>query len=123
MNSILVVEDELTIVQVLTTILREEGYVVYAVGNGQEALESIERQRPDLVLSDVMMPVMDGRELCERIQADPDHSSVPVILMSSVYRTAKLEGCNYAALLKKPFEIDVLLATVRNIIAEHSGKP
>ena len=116
MQTILVVEDELSISDVVSAILSYEGHRVVVAHNGQEALVCLESEHPDLILSDVMMPVMGGRELCKRLQANPEHRSVPVILMSSLYNMANLEGCMHAAFIAKPFNVDDLLLTVRAVI-------
>jgi two-component system, OmpR family, alkaline phosphatase synthesis response regulator PhoP len=121
MQTILVVEDELLIAEVVAAVLGDEGYKTVVAGNGQEALECLELARPDLILSDIMMPIMDGRELCKRLHAHPQHSSIPVVLMSSAYSSVNLDGCKHMAFLKKPFDIDDLVTTLSNILAQDPG--
>lgn len=118
MRTILVVEDELPIAEMVVAILTDAGYKVIVAGNGQEALACLEGVRPDLVLSDIMMPVMDGRELCKRLHAHPEHSSIPIVLMSAAYSSVNLDGCSHAAFLKKPFAVEALLTTLRQTIGE-----
>ena len=84
-------------------------------GNGQEALVCLEDVRPDLILSDIMMPVMDGRELCRKLRAHPEYRSIPVVLMSAAHSASKLADCRPAAFLRKPFAFDELLATVARV--------
>lgn len=125
MQTILVVEDDISIAEVMVDILEDTGYQVVVAGNGQEALayledlESVgtfETAHPDLILSDIMMPVMDGRELCKRLHANPAYSSIPRVMMSAAYGSINLDGCERAAFLKKPFGIKDLLATVSKVI-------
>ncbi|HYP40549.1 MAG TPA: response regulator [Chloroflexia bacterium] len=120
MQTILVVEDELPIAEMVIAILGYAGYKVVVVGNGQEALASLEDLRPDLILSDIMMPVMDGRELCKRLQAHPEHNSIPLVLMSAVHNPNNLDGCKHAEFVKKPFTVEELLDAVSKIIDEGS---
>jgi two-component system, OmpR family, alkaline phosphatase synthesis response regulator PhoP len=121
MQTILVVEDELLIAEVVAAVLGDEGYKTVVAGNGQEALECLELARPDLILSDIMMPVMDGRELCKRLHAHPQHNAIPVVLMSSAYSSVNLDGCKHVAFLKKPFDIEDLVTTLSNILAQDPG--
>ncbi|MEO8285004.1 MAG: response regulator [Chloroflexota bacterium] len=118
MKMILVVDDELSIVEVVATLLEQEGYKVLTAAGGKEALACLEKNKVDLVLSDMMMPVMDGRELCKRIGADATHSAIPVVLMSGTHSAAHLDGCRYAAFLGKPFDMQKLLSVVASALRE-----
>ncbi len=122
MQTILVVEDEPPIVQVLTAVLEEEGYLVATASNGHEALAYLADARPDLILSDMMMPRMGGAELCKQLHADPKYRAIPLVLMSSTYRLVQLDGCVYAAFVQKPFGVDELLATVRQVLGAGSDQ-
>jgi CheY-like chemotaxis protein len=116
MTLILVIDDELSIVEMLSAFLGEEGLQVMTASNGQEGLERLANARPAVVVSDVMMPVLDGWELCRRMQADPRYRSIPVVLMSSVRTAPSLAGCRYAALVSKPFELDEMLQTISRLL-------
>ena len=118
MKTILVVDDELPIVEVIASVLTYEGYHVLTATNGKEALFCLGTSRVDLVLSDIMMPVMDGRELCRRLEADPAYSWMPVVLMSATHSSAQLEGCKHTAFVGKPFDILRLLSVVAWALAE-----
>ena len=74
-----------------------------------------------MVMSDVMMPVLDGRELCRRMQTDLRYQSIPIVLMSALRTTPGLTGCNYAALLKKPFELNEVLQTIAHLIKPNAS--
>jgi CheY-like chemotaxis protein len=85
-KTVLVVDDEADIVEVILAVLAEHDVTVLAAYDGRAALELARRARPDLVLSDVMMPGLDGRELCALIKADPDLAGTRVALMSAMYK-------------------------------------
>jgi CheY-like chemotaxis protein len=121
MKTILIVDDDLSILEILTFMLEEAGYLVVSAWNGQQALASLAQARPDMVLSDIMMPIMGGREVCRRMQADPEFRSIPVVLMSSAYNSINVEGCNHVAFLSKPFELNNLLMTVTQVIGIDAG--
>jgi CheY-like chemotaxis protein len=116
MTPILVIDDEISIVEMLSAFLQEEGWQVTTASNGQEGLERLASVRPAVVVSDVMMPMLDGWELCRRMQADPRYRSIPVVLMSAVRTAPHLAGCNYAALLRKPFELEEMLQTITRLL-------
>src|SRR3954452_19124969 len=84
MPTILIAEDELSIATLLRDTLEDEGYAVMLAQNGQEALDLLKTTRPALVVTDVMMPFVDGLTLCRTIQANPSYQAIPVIFMSAV---------------------------------------
>lgn len=110
MSKLLVVDDEMAILEALTDILAVEGYEVATAANGAEGLERTVSERPDLILLDMMMPVMDGQEMLRRLKEDPELRKIPVVVMSAGRVTkAELQGSRFLA---KPFELDDLLGTV-----------
>ncbi|QRO02165.1 response regulator [Archangium violaceum] len=117
MRTLLVVDDEVGITDALTDLLGDEGYLVLVAHNGKDGLKRIAEKRPDLLLLDYMMPVMDGRELLLALQADPAYQGLPVILMSAMPRSSIPPDCKPAAFLRKPFELDQLLAEVGRLLA------
>src|SRR5436305_14931950 len=116
MKTILVVDDERSIVELLTAVLEDEGYHVVTAHNGKEGLAHLPISHPSMVLCDVMMPILDGREMCRRMQANPEYRSIPIVLMSAAARAGSLADCNYAALLSKPFDLDDVLNTVARVL-------
>lgn len=118
MTRLLVVDDETAIVEALQDILALEGYEVEVAYNGQEGLLRLQELLPDLLLLDLMMPVMDGRELLQHIRADPQLKHLPVVVMSAG-RIPEEERRAASATLPKPFELESLLETV----ARHAGPP
>lgn len=121
MQIILVVEDERDIEELLVAILEYAGYQIVTAGNGLEALACLETARPALILSDVMMPVMDGRELCKRLHEHPQHNSIPVVLMSAAYEPVFLDGYKPAEFLNKPFEAKELIDLVNKVLGVAEG--
>lgn len=81
---ILVVDDEPSIVRLVSTTLRARGHEVFEASDGLEALEKAAELKPDLILLDIMMPRMDGREARKRLHADPKTANIPVIHLSAV---------------------------------------
>jgi CheY-like chemotaxis protein len=111
-QTILVVDDEYDLQQVVRGILEDEGYNVVACSSGREALATIEQTHPHLVLLDVMMPVMSGYEVLDRL--GPQTGDVPIVLMSAAGpRPDDGAEPRMCAFLKKPFQLEKLLTTVR----------
>ena len=116
MTAVLIIDDEISIVEMLCAFLEEEGWQVTTASNGQEGLERLASVQPAVVVSDVMMPVLDGWELCRRMQADPRYQSIPLVLMSALRTSSSLTGCHYAALLRKPFKLGEMLQTITRLL-------
>jgi CheY-like chemotaxis protein len=119
-SSVLVVDDEVALAWGVCAVLQEEGYLVATAEDGREALERLVRQRPDLILLDLMMPGMSGAELLEVLSRDLALRDIPVVLMTGL-SVAALERVGLAQgrpVLKKPFTADQLLQVVRAIVGE-----
>jgi two-component system, OmpR family, KDP operon response regulator KdpE len=122
-SKVLVVDDEPQITRVLRTVLSSQGYQVQTAAEGEAALSSFSEFRPELVITDLYMPHMDGVELCKRIRA---MSSVPIIVLSvKGEERTKVEALDSGAddYVTKPFGIDELLARVRAALRRGSGEP
>src|SRR5476651_444645 len=114
--SILVVDDQPINVQLLKRKLEREGIRVTTAFNGLEALAAVKQDLPDLILLDVMMPDMDGLEVCQRLQADEVTRGIPVIFITArSTKENKLEGLSVGAVdyITKPIDLDETLARVQ----------
>ena len=121
MATILIVDDEQPLRELLADVLESEGHRVLVAGNGQEALALVVENQPDLVVSDVMMPLLNGVRLCRQLKAEPATAMVPVILMSSVGPTVAA-GAGADAFISKPFDLDEVESVVRTLLIS-TAKP
>ncbi|MDD1016799.1 MULTISPECIES: response regulator [Pseudomonas] len=117
MKTILVVDDEYLIAQILGWALEDAGFDVELAGNGHKALELLKGKRVELVITDYMMPGMNGEELATSIRAEPQWQGVSVMLMSGAqaYRGREAPAL-FAAVFDKPFDIDQLIAKVKELV-------
>lgn len=116
---VLVVDDILPNVKLLEAKLTSEYYDVITATNGEEALLRVEQDNPDLILLDVMMPGMDGFEVCTRIKANPEHAHIPVVMVTALTDTEdKVRGLEAGAddFLTKPINDTALMARVRSLV-------
>ena len=121
-SRVLVVDDEPQITRVLRTVLTSQGYQVRVAAEGESALSNFSEWRPELVITDLYMPRMDGIELCRRIRAV---SAVPIIVLSvKGEERTKVEALDSGAddYVTKPFGIDELLARVRAALRRSGGE-
>lgn len=116
---ILVVDDEPQNIQVLRIRLQAEGYSVLTATNGQEALEQVKTRSPDLILLDVMMPKMNGFEVCERIRLDKTTQFIPIVMVTALSETQdRIDALDVGAddFISKPFDSLEVLARVRSLV-------
>jgi len=113
--TILVVEDEEPVLQLVADLLDSEGYHVVVADDGLQALTLVQATSPDLVLTDLMMPVMNGVELCRRLRADERTLQVPIVVMTAAGRGQR-EAAGADAYVAKPFDLDVLLELVESYV-------
>jgi CheY-like chemotaxis protein len=123
MPRILVVDDDPDFVDVTTRILEKNGYDVLIAASGDQALNAMRQQKPDLVLLDIMMStILDGLSVSEEMQEDPDLKDVPVIMISSISDTehaAVFPSDQYLhmdAWITKPYKPDDLLKKIRQVL-------
>ena len=118
-GKILVVDDTPANVDLLQGLLTRDGYVVQTAVNGEDALAAVARDAPDLILLDVMMPKIDGFEVCRRLKQDPGTRLTPIVLLTSLQeREDKIQGINAGAddFLTKPVNAQELRARVRSLV-------
>ena len=116
---ILIVDDTPVNLDAISTVLNDAGYEISVATSGERALQTLQRQSPDLILLDVRMPGIDGFETCERIKANPKTCHIPIIFMTSLIDiNNKIKGFNCGAVdyISKPFQEQEILARVRTHI-------
>lgn len=119
MATVLVIDDEAPIVELLVDIIEDEGHTVLQASNGVEGLTLAREKQPDLIISDIMMPLLNGYEFLRALRADTSIAHIQVILMSAAFPMGNASNGSSDDLradgyLQKPFE----LATVEDILEE-----
>jgi len=125
-ESILVIEDEEDIAELIRYNLEREGYRILHADSGERGLEIVRRQRPDLILLDLMLPGMDGLEVCKRVKADSATGHTPIIMVTARGEEADVvTGLELGAedYLTKPFSPRVMVARVRAVLRRRGGEP
>ncbi|ACG75116.1 response regulator receiver protein [Anaeromyxobacter sp. K] len=120
MARVLIVDDESDIRQAVAEVLAEEGHQVVAAGDGEEALAQIRAFHPELVLLDLMMPVMNGWEFRAAQKGDPDISAIPVVILSAMGRDGAIDADGF---IQKPFDLEMLLSMVRRHASRDPSSP
>lgn len=113
--NVMIVDDTLANLRFLAEVLSRRGYIARAIPNGRQALTSAQTAPPDLILLDIMMPGMNGYEVCERLKADVRTRDIPVIFLSALYQTAdKVKAFEVGGVdfITKPFQIEEVFARI-----------
>ena len=121
---VILAEDDPDIQLVARLSLKRAGFNVRVVGNGQEALDAIREQKPDVILLDWMMPELDGPETCRQLKADPETSSIPVIFLTAKSQEAEIQrglSLGAAGYVTKPFDALQLGQQVKDIVIRESS--
>jgi CheY-like chemotaxis protein len=113
---VLIVDDEFGLADVLASLLLEYEYEASVVINGKLALASLAARAADLVLTDLMMPVMDGPELIKHMRGDARFAAIPIVLMTALPEAIPTGDAQYDAVLVKPFPFAKLLDVLRTLI-------
>jgi DNA-binding response OmpR family regulator len=124
-SRILVVEDEESLLKLESILFTSKGYQVTGVRDGNAALEAISKERPDLVVLDVMLPGLDGFEVCRAIKASAQTSSIPVLMLTAKKSSNDLERGKLAgadAYLTKPFKSVKVLEVIEGLLAAHAAR-
>lgn len=122
MAKILIAEDERDIRELVTFTLKFAGFEVVAVMNGAEAVEAAVTEKPDLILMDGRMPVMNGYQACEQIKADPRTQNIPVVFLSAKGQETEIQAgltAGATEYMLKPFATDELIKRVRELVEQH----
>jgi two-component system chemotaxis response regulator CheY len=118
MSKILVVDDESNMRFLLRMVFETEGFDVVDAHHGAAALEQVKKEQPDLIVTDLMMPVMNGRDQVERLRNDPETAGIPILVISSS-RNVEVPGADAA--LRKPFDLDALLDAARALTPKNAA--
>jgi two-component system sensor histidine kinase/response regulator len=120
--NILIVEDSPTQTKLLRFVLEENGYIVNSANNGVKALECVRQRKPNLIITDIVMPEMDGFALCKAIKSDPDLKSIPIMLLTSLSDPQDvIKGLQAGAdnFLTKPYEDTFLISRIQYIFENY----
>ncbi len=126
MVRILVVEDEPTLRELVSFVLSGKGYEIMSVSTGEEAVEALHKHRPELVVLDIMLPGIDGWEVCKRIRRMPAFEKMPIIILSQRGSEDEIvEGLQTFAddYIPKPFSPKILLARIEAVLRRRSNTP
>lgn len=119
-KEILIVEDEESLLKLESLLLTTRGYKVQGVGNGQEALDCVANRKPDLMLLDIMLPGVDGFEVCRQIKTEESTKHIPVIMVTAKKSREDMERAERVGadwFITKPFKSAMLVETVRRLLS------
>ncbi|MDQ4124943.1 MAG: response regulator [Actinomycetota bacterium] len=121
---VLVADDEPALRKLLKTNMELEGYETLEASNGAEVLECVERDNPDIILLDIMMPVMDGWEVMTALASNPEYEQKVILVSAKASDDAQLQGWELGAdeYITKPFDLDSLLQRVRDVAARSEAE-
>jgi CheY-like chemotaxis protein len=120
-NKILVVEDNLEICLLYSRLLQKHGFNVAVSYNGAEALRIIPNYKPDLIITDLMMPVMDGVEMLQKLREDPETRHLPAIITSAAWDWAQEYRELWQSFIGKPANLKQLILTIDKLISTQDG--
>ncbi len=118
---ILLADDEDDVKVVLKLFLETRDYEVVTAYDGLDAIDQVRKEKPDVVLLDIMMPVIDGFEVCRRLKADPETASIPIIMVSAASHAESVQkGLDAGAIdyIVKPFEPEALEKLLVNVLSK-----
>ncbi len=119
LDKILVVDNEPDTLNLIKVILENEGYCVVCATNGKEAIKKVENEVPNLILLDVIMPHMNGYDVCKNLKSRPKTKSIPIVMFTVLDREAdrkRSEECGCDGFVSKPFTSKVLLENVKRYL-------
>ena len=117
-KDVLVVDDDHYLCELIVDVLEAEGHMARTAMNGEEALELVRERKPELILLDLMMPVMNGWEVAAALKANPEWSDIPVVLVTASHDgESKRAATGAKAIISKPFDIDHLCEVVSTCAA------
>jgi DNA-binding response OmpR family regulator len=121
-KKVLIVDDEPGIIVALQFLMEQNGYATIVAFSGEEAMEAVAQHHPDLILLDIMLPVVDGFEVCQRIRENKDWSDIRIVLVTALGNDANVtKGLDLGAdaYITKPFSNADLVAKVKELLKWH----
>ena len=121
LKKILIIEDEVELVEMLKVRLEANGYDIISAYDGQTGLDRAKKEKPDLILLDLMLPKIDGYQICGTLKKDKEYSRIPIIIFSARAQEHEIKlGKELGAddYITKPFEPSVLLAKIKELIGD-----
>lgn len=124
---ILIVEDVPNVLELLEVTLKFKGYAVLVAHNGEEALDVIAKQRPALIITDILMPKMDGYAFVQKLRLNVDTRSIPVVFLSATYVTPEDKAfalsLGAARFMEKPIDTEDFLLTIAELVTQPAAEP
>jgi DNA-binding response OmpR family regulator len=123
-KEILIVDDEPNVVVPIQFLMEQQGYRVMIAERGEDALDLIYHYKPDLVILDIMLPGMDGYEVCEIVRLNPDYRNIKIIFLTAKGREVEIAkglALGADAYITKPYSNDELVAKVKELLEKTSG--
>ena len=120
-KKILIVEDEVELVEMVKMRLEANGYEVIVAYNGEDGLEMAKKENPDIILLDLMLPKMDGYQVCSALKSNKNYSAIPICMFTArAQDSERKKGIDLGAdaYITKPFEPPVLIAKIKELIGE-----
>jgi DNA-binding response OmpR family regulator len=122
-KKVLIVDDEPGIIVALQFLMEQSGYATMVAFSGEEAMEAVAKHHPDLMLLDIMLPVVDGFEVCQRVRENPDWNNIRIVLVTALGNEANVtKGLDLGAdaYVTKPFSNADLVAKVKELLECHA---
>jgi len=117
MLKVLIIDDEFGIAELLDAVLSDEGYEVRTASDGKHGLQQVERELPDIIFLDYMMPIMDGAMVLQNLSRSGKTKDIPVVMMSSIPEASVAERCSgYVIFLRKPFSVFEVIDIVKRLV-------
>jgi two-component system phosphate regulon response regulator PhoB len=116
-DTVMVVEDEAAISELIAAALEDEGYRVLTARDGHDAMQMVQRAPPDAIVLDLMLPNVDGWQVIRRCRAHPETTAIPIIVVSAAYDAPQDADIEPLVFVEKPFDLDVLLVLVEDAVS------
>ena len=121
-KKVLLVDDEIDFVDLISSRLESDGFRVKPAYDGEAALEKVETDRPDIIILDIIMPKINGFDVCRRLKADKKYKDIPVIMLTAKFQPSDIKfslEVGADAYITKPFEPSVLLEKLRELLQKN----